>query len=214
MAARPPLSPHNMSLLLSNMLCSSLFYRCGRVLPALLVISFSLCPLHSYSSLSCTPSFFPPLSPALLSSPFIPFFLSSSLFSSLPLSPSLFPLSSLLSLYPLLSSSLLSSLCPTATTTDRRTSLDSPAVSRNPAAAAQPTSAPHPHSEACHSEPPPSPAARPRRDCNNPHTPLTRQRWHRCRDAPSTFQFVSTPSSATAVLNDSAGGERGRNSKG
>ena len=192
MAARPPLSPHNMSLLLSSMLCSSLFYRCGRVLLALLVISFSLCPFHSYSSLSCPPSSsFPPPSPALLSS-----------------------LSSLLSLYPLLSlSSLLSSLCPTAITTDRLTSLDPPA-SRNPAAAAQPTSAPHPHSEACHSRPPPSPATPPRRDCSNPHTALTRQRWHRCRDAPSTFQFVSTPSSATAVLNDSAGGERGRNSKG
>ena len=76
MAARPPLSPHNMSLLLSSMLCSSLFYRC--VANRCTLGHISLCP--SYSFLSCPPSSsFPPLSPALLSSP---------LFSSLPLSPS------------------------------------------------------------------------------------------------------------------------------
>ena len=81
MAARPPLSPHNMSLLLSSMLCSSLFYRCGHVLLAG-VLSVTSLSAPSYSSLSCPPSSsFPPLSPALLSSP---------LFSSLPLSPSFF----------------------------------------------------------------------------------------------------------------------------
>ena len=57
MAARPPLSPHNMSLLLSSMLSNSLFYRCGCVLLAgvLLVISLSFHPLFLLSFLPSFP---------------------------------------------------------------------------------------------------------------------------------------------------------------
>ena len=190
MAARPPLFPLNMSLPPSSMLCSNPFCRCGCVLNSpladvhLLLSTISFTPYLHLFLLPLLHSF-----PLSLCSPFSPLSLLLSFLSFL-----LSPLFSLLS-------SLLSSLCPTATTADRHPPLSPLAVPHNPAAATQPTSAPHPHSEAHHSRRPPSPAARPRNDCSNSYTALTRQYWHRFRGTAAPSQFINTTTSATAVLN-------------